>query len=224
MRLEQGACEIVCAALRATSRVVNRVTGERVVASLAMKEPRVALTIDDGPHPTTTPGLLSALRRHHSRATFFLIGERIAASAHLAEQIVADGHEVAIHLMRDEPSIRLPPHEFAGQLRRVAQLMPPDAPVRFFRPGSGWFNSRMLHQAGELGYACAMGTPLLTTERYPDPEEVGRRLARRAHAGAIIVLHEGTAERAGVVPASEALLIGLAARRLKVVTLSELAK
>ncbi len=37
----------------------------------------VAMTVDDGPHPDTTPQFLGAFAEADIRATFFLLGERM---------------------------------------------------------------------------------------------------------------------------------------------------
>ena len=213
------ACRIACAALRP----VVLLSGSRVVASVATRERHVALTIDDGPHPTTTPELLSVLRSHGARATFFLVGERVRSHPDLVRDIAADGHEVANHLMYDEPSILLAPSEFRRQLAQVHELLAPFGDVVFFRPGSGWFTRRMLSDAAAQGYACAMGTPLLLATDYRNPRDTGRILARRAHPGAVIVLHEGHETRVAVSAAAAAMLVELAQRNLRAITLSEIA-
>ena len=205
------------------SRLAGALSGSRVVASVATREHQVALTIDDGPHPATTPELLRVLRSHGARATFFLIGERAQCHPDLVRRIAADGHELANHLMHDEPSIRLPVTEFRRQLAQVHALLQPSGDVAFFRPGSGWFTTRMLRDAASLGYACALGTPLLLATEYSSPKDTGGVLARRAHPGAVIVLHEGDKRRAAVSAVTDALLVGLAQRNLRVITLSELA-
>jgi peptidoglycan/xylan/chitin deacetylase (PgdA/CDA1 family) len=93
-------------ALRPVARLAGEVSGSRVVAFVATREHHVALTIDDGPDPTTTPQLLRVLRSHGARATFFLLGERAQRRPDLVRRIVADGHEVANHLMREEEPTR----------------------------------------------------------------------------------------------------------------------
>ena len=45
----------------------------------------VALSFDDGPHPTFTLEVLEVLHRHDAKATFFLIGER-------SEVVLLTGH------------------------------------------------------------------------------------------------------------------------------------
>jgi len=57
----------------------------------------VALTFDDGPDPASTPLFLDELRARGVRATFFLIGSKVAKETGLAAEIVAAGHEVAVH-------------------------------------------------------------------------------------------------------------------------------
>jgi peptidoglycan-N-acetylglucosamine deacetylase len=57
----------------------------------------VALTFDDGPDQATTPLFLEALAARGVRATFFLLGSRIAMKPRLAAQIAGAGHELAVH-------------------------------------------------------------------------------------------------------------------------------
>jgi peptidoglycan/xylan/chitin deacetylase (PgdA/CDA1 family) len=57
----------------------------------------VALSIDDGPTPETTPGVLGALKRADARATFFLTGVRAVQFPELVAGIVRDGHHVFAH-------------------------------------------------------------------------------------------------------------------------------
>jgi hypothetical protein len=64
---------------------------------------RVALTFDDGPHISYTPGVLSALRAHELLATFFLVGRSINGQSYsLVQRMVAEGHTIAIHSYNHE--------------------------------------------------------------------------------------------------------------------------
>jgi peptidoglycan/xylan/chitin deacetylase (PgdA/CDA1 family) len=57
----------------------------------------VALTFDDGPDPAATPLFLEALAEHGLRATFFMLGSRVAAEPALAAEVAAAGHEIGVH-------------------------------------------------------------------------------------------------------------------------------
>ncbi len=55
------------------------------------------LTFDDGPHPTTTPEVLSRLRFYGARAIFFVVGCRIQRAPDLLAQILSEGHWLGNH-------------------------------------------------------------------------------------------------------------------------------
>ncbi len=60
-------------------------------------EGTVALTIDDGPSPDSTPGLLEALKRANARASFFVVGVRAERHPELVQAMVDGGHDVLNH-------------------------------------------------------------------------------------------------------------------------------
>jgi peptidoglycan/xylan/chitin deacetylase (PgdA/CDA1 family) len=182
-----------------------------------------ALTFDDGPHPGVTPLLLDVLARHGARATFFLVGERVLENEPIVARIAAEGHELANHLMRDEPSVLLSDLEFRRQLRCVTSLLEPYGEVRWFRPGSGWATPRMLRSAAQLDLRCVLGTVAVTNTGGHGDRRIARRLVRRISRGSIVVLHEGMSDRLGVVATTDALLAGLGRRGLAAVPVSELA-
>ncbi len=181
-----------------------------------------ALTFDDGPHPDVTPRLLDVLARHHARATFFLIGERILATEPIVARIAAEGHELANHLMRDEPSVQLPDAEFQRQLEQVTSLLAPYGEIRWFRPGSGWFTPRMLRSAARQRLHCVLGTVAAAHDGSDRDGRIAQRLLGQIRPGSIVVLHEGTPERRGVVATTDLVLAELGRRSLAAVTVSEL--
>lgn len=60
-------------------------------------EKYIALTFDDGPRRGTTDCLLDGLRERGASATFFLVGEEIAANQDLVKRMRAEGHQVGNH-------------------------------------------------------------------------------------------------------------------------------
>lgn len=216
-------CRSTCAVLQ---KVADLLWAERAPLVCVATDRRVlALTIDDGPHPDTTPALLEVLSRHEAHATFFLIGERAARHPELVRAIAEDGHQLGNHLWQDQRTVGLPTEERAQQLQQVDELLRPHGDVSVFRPGSGWFTSELLRQGSDMGYRCVLGSPwLLMTEYDANPAHQGRRLAARAHRGAVAVLHEGTPDRAPVALAADALLTALADRGSRSVTVDELLK
>ena len=66
----------------------------------------LALTFDDGPHPSRTRVVLDELARHDLHGTFFLTGHAIKASTYpLVQRMVAEGHTLANHGWRHDVSM-----------------------------------------------------------------------------------------------------------------------
>lgn len=56
------------------------------------------LTFDDGPHPVRTPRLLDVLKKHQTRATFFVLTSQInEATFPIIKRMLDEGHIVASH-------------------------------------------------------------------------------------------------------------------------------
>lgn len=58
---------------------------------------QVALTFDDGPHPTTTRQVLATLAPTAHRATFFVLGDKARRHPDVIREIDAAGHTLGIH-------------------------------------------------------------------------------------------------------------------------------
>src|SRR5438552_16403784 len=56
--------------------------------------PLVALSFDDGPHPTFTPQVLEILKRQDAKASLFLIGGRVLCHAGIFDRIHCGRTEV----------------------------------------------------------------------------------------------------------------------------------
>lgn len=61
------------------------------------KKPMVALTYDDGPHPTHTHTILDVLEKYEARATFFVVGSRIEPYSDCLERQSKLGCEIGNH-------------------------------------------------------------------------------------------------------------------------------
>jgi peptidoglycan-N-acetylglucosamine deacetylase len=68
----------------------------------------IALTFDDGPHPSITPKILEELRKRKIRATFFVLGDRVKKYPWIVQQIVAEGHELGNHTFNHKLLTELP--------------------------------------------------------------------------------------------------------------------
>ena len=90
----------------------------------------VALTFDDGPGPFDDR-LLQILRDNDAKATFFLIGNKVAANPAGAKRIADAGMEIGNHTWEHPNMTTIPPEDIAGQFdegqRRDHRRDRPDA-------------------------------------------------------------------------------------------------
>jgi peptidoglycan/xylan/chitin deacetylase (PgdA/CDA1 family) len=193
-----------------------------VLYSIDTSELIVSLTIDDGPDSIETQKILDVLKEHDAHATFFVIASRVPGNEDILRRIVNEGHEIANHLFYDQPSITLSDEQFESQLQKADKLLSEFGAVRWFRPGSGWYNEGMLEIVENNGYRCALGSV------YPFDPQIGSAwfienyVLSKITPGAVIVLHDYGERGARTAEALETILPTLIDRGYRVVTLSEL--
>ncbi len=153
----------------------------------------IALTFDDGPHSQGTPAVLAELDRAGAQATFFLVGEQVERRPNLAAEIVAAGHEVAIHGYRHVLLLRRTPRALRYDFERAVDVIATAtgvAPV-LYRPPYGIFSTPSLALVRRLGW-----TPLLWSRWGRDwgARATVRAIAARASvdvgAGDVVLLHD----------------------------------
>ncbi len=182
----------------------------------------VALTLDDGPDPATTPGLLDMLDRLDVRATFFLIGERAAAAPAVVADIAARGHEIGHHMWKDRASARLAPDELVAAMDRTLDALAPAGRPRWLRPGLGAPTERLVAEAEARGMRVVVGdVPPLDTH-VPFPRLVAAYTARMAKPGGILTVHDGGARGVRARAILRRLVPSLRRLGLAPVTLGEL--
>jgi peptidoglycan/xylan/chitin deacetylase (PgdA/CDA1 family) len=86
------------AAAPLASRSVSVDTSKELVFTDGhLADDEIALTFDDGPHPTRTPRVLEILAAAHVKAMFFEIGRNAAAHPDVARSVLSAGHTVGSH-------------------------------------------------------------------------------------------------------------------------------
>jgi peptidoglycan/xylan/chitin deacetylase (PgdA/CDA1 family) len=174
------------AALSALERVTPNLT-YRVRTNL----PLVALSFDDGPHPTFTPQVLEILERHDATATFFLIGERALRHPELVSRIKGAGHEVGNHYFRNGPTLRHSDADFVGYLEQTEKALGIPAEPKLFRPPGGVAWPRQLRLAKARGYECVLGCAYPHDPIRPPVWYIRCLIEKNLVPGAIVILHDG---------------------------------
>lgn len=159
-----------------------------------MADPGAAgLTFDDGPHPEGTPAVLEVLREAGAQATFFLVGEQVERRPALVGEIVAAGHEVALHCHRHRNLLRLTPGQVRDDVDYAAAIIGDAAgrAPRLYRPPYGVFNAAALTIAGKRNWE-----PVLWTrwgrdwEKRATPQSIAAKLSDGVREGDVLLLHD----------------------------------
>lgn len=166
-------------------------------ASVARGE--VALTFDDGPDPRTTPDTLELLESRGVRATFFVVGSRVAAAGSLVAEAAARGHRVENHSFRHSPAFFFhPPRTLRDELARCQQVVAEAtgrAPV-WFRAPAGLRGPLLEPALAAERLALASWTRRGFDAFERDPAKVLARLTRNLRAGDILLLHDASSATA----------------------------
>ena len=162
----------------------------------------VTLTFDNGPEPEVTPMVLEVLRRTGVKATFFVLGSKIALPERraLAEQAASEGHWIGNHTFTHSVPLgqSADPEAPEAEIGRTEALIGPLArPERLFRPfGGGGKLGRHLLSPAALAYLKAGAFTCVlwncVPEDWRDPEGwADRALADcAARPWSLLVVHD----------------------------------
>ncbi|MGX7667200.1 polysaccharide deacetylase family protein [Flavobacterium pedocola] len=79
-----------------TNRIVKRIFSNQVW-DLPNTQNKIYLTFDDGPTVKVTEWVLSVLKDHNVKATFFCIGDNIKKHPEIFQKVLAEGHSFGNH-------------------------------------------------------------------------------------------------------------------------------
>lgn len=129
-----------------TSCVPRELLLTRGAAVDSNRQPRLALTFDDGPDPAYTPVLLDLLQSTRLRATFFVIGRQAKAFPELIRRMHDEGHEVGNHTWSHSPPPETSVSLFQDEVLRTDELIVQLTGVtpQSMRPPKGELNIRKL--------------------------------------------------------------------------------
>ena len=177
---------------------------------------QVGLSFDDGPSGYTD-SILSLLRENGVHATFFVIGVNIPTRTGVLRHILADGDMIGDHSLHHEMPAQVPGiAETQRRIRDATGFTPCN-----FRPPGGVYTSALGSGVTGLGMRSIFWS--IDTRDWTRPG-TGRivHAALQAHAGDIILMHDGGGPRDETVNAVQTVLRGLRERGLTPVPVEEL--
>jgi len=184
--------------------------------------PAIALTFDDGPG-AVTPALLDVLRRHAARATFDVLGERIAGREHVVRRIAGDGHEIGVHGWTHADH-RHDVERHAAGAARTADAVAAACGVRprLFRPPFGLTSGTLEDAVAAVGLTTLLWDVDPRDFEAPGADAIRDRALAALRPGSIVLLHDDRPELAPTAEAVDAVLAAVRRRGWSAVTASEL--
>jgi len=183
---------------------------------------QIALTFDDGPSPFTA-SILRVLNRFDAKATFFVLGGRIAGRQRMLRRVLREGDELANHSWSHSMLAAGGGGAF-NEIRRTNALI---------RSATGYTPCLFRAPYGAISRALvaqARRAALATIEWDVDPRDwstpgagtIFTRVVGSARGGSIIVMHDGGGPRRQTVQAVVAIIKRLRARGYELTTVSQM--
>lgn len=175
----------------------------------------IALTFDDGPGAYTAQ-VQAMLDAHGAKATFFVLGNSVAAHPDTVKNLAADGMAIAMHTCNHPQLTALSPQ---GQQQEVAcsaaSLRAVGIEPTLLRPPYGSHNTT----TDALGYPIILWNVDSEDWKNRNAQVTTQRVLAGAHPGAIVLMHD---IQTATVQALPGILASLQAQGYAFATIAEL--
>ncbi len=160
------------------------------------KDKKIYLTFDAGYENGYTEKILDVLKKHNTKATFFLVGNFLETSPELVKRMAEEGHIVGNHTMTHPDMSAISDMEsFKKEIEGVENLYKEVTGknlLKIYRPPQGKYSEDNLRMAQELGYKTIFWSLAYVdwyNDNQPTKEQAFDKLIPRIHNGAIVLLH-----------------------------------
>ncbi|SDB92198.1 polysaccharide deacetylase family protein [Shouchella lonarensis] len=180
----------------------------------------VALTFDDGPHPTVTPSVLETLKDHEVPATFYMVGSQVSQHPDLAKAVTEDGHEVGNHTVNHPNMTKMSLADARQEIEQTNTSIKEATgkEPKTIRPPYGAHNEDVLNLFQDM----EMPAILWSVDSFDwksNAETVKKEVMKQIHDGSIVLMHDIHESTANALPR---LLTKLKEEDYEFVTVSEL--
>jgi peptidoglycan/xylan/chitin deacetylase (PgdA/CDA1 family) len=152
----------------------------------------VALTFDDGPTPFTDR-LLGVLGDADAKATFFMIGNKVAANPAGARRVAEAGMEIGNHTWEHPNMTTIPQRYVPEQLSKAQQVIAAATgqPPTLWRPAGGITDDAVNQQAAKDGLAGVLWD-VIPFDWINDSDTAATRymLMTQIKPGSVVLLHD----------------------------------
>lgn len=168
------------------------------------------------------PQMLSVLKKHNVKATFFLEGRWAKNNPELAKMITGAGHEVGNHSYTHPNMQNLSSSLTRKEIQETNDVIKAVTGVssRLFAPPSGAFRDETVSIADELGMDTIMWSVDTIDWQKPTPSVLTERVLSKIHNGAFVLMHPTEPTTNSL----ESLIVNIKKKKLHITTVSEALK
>ncbi|OFX22463.1 MAG: hypothetical protein A2041_08200 [Bacteroidetes bacterium GWA2_31_9b] len=193
----------------------------KTLCSGNIKESKIAITFDDGPHAEITPEILNLLDLYNAKATFFCIGQKIESNKDLLLEIDKRGHLIGNHTYSHSHGKNLfSSKSLADDIQKNQELILEitGKKAKLFRPPFGVTNPPIAKALRNFNFH-VIGWSLRSFDTIHEPEKVIRKVKKRVKNGDIILFHDNRFNSIEIV---KSVLEYLKSNNYKIIRVDEL--
>lgn len=155
------------------------------------QEKKVALTFNVVWGEEYVPQILELLKKYNVPATFFVGGQWAEDFPALTKQIAQDGHEVGNHGYSHPHPDRISRSANLEEIKKTETAIENTCGLKtkLFAPPYGERGEAVLQAAEDAGYHTILWSVDTIDWQRPDPSIVVKRVVKKVHNGAIVLMH-----------------------------------
>ena len=163
-----------------------------VYHTVPTKTKKIALTFDDGPHPSQTERILDILDRYGVKATFFMIGVNVENYSDAAKEVVRRGHEIGNHTYHHSHLKNLGESQTSDEIEQCKDVLERVCGCRphLFRPPEGYLNSDVLQCAEQGEYDLILWSVDTRDWECRNAGKISETVLSKIQAGDIVLMHD----------------------------------
>ena len=185
---------------------------------------KIALTFDDGPHPSQTKRILDILDKYGIKATFFAVGVNIDNYGEHLKDVVSRGHEIGNHT-NTHPKVSSLDYnglkkEFSECQSKINELC--GCTPKLLRPPEGLIDTSIKDIAREMNCKVILWDIDTRDWARTSPQKIADHVISKVSAGDIILMHDYIGKNSPTAEALELFIPKLLNMGYKFVVVSEL--
>lgn len=154
---------------------------------------KVYLTFDDGPIPEVTEWVLSELKKHNAKATFFCIGDNVKKHLEVLKKVFAEGHSVGNHTFNHLNGWKTATEDYIENSILCEKVLDDfdSKSKKLFRPPYGKIKPSQSKILRKLGYKIIMWDVIsYDFDTTISKEQCLENVLKNVKTGSIIVFHD----------------------------------